>query len=84
MPLSNKPAATSLQVGNTGYFLRDGAPAKGVIEFTESDTSENPVNTEVTLVRYKFIGIEQWYPASKVYSSKSALKSATETATDAL
>ncbi len=84
MPLSNKPAATPLQVGNTAYFLLEGAPAKGVIEFTESDTTENPVNTEVTKIQYKFKNIEHWFSASDVYSSKAALKTATDSAVDAL
>ncbi|MBN8570455.1 MAG: hypothetical protein J0M18_12565 [Ignavibacteria bacterium] len=82
MALSNKPASTSLQVGNYGWFIYNNSPVKAKILKTISDVS-NP-NNDTSGVQNNFFyfeGYTEKFSSSQVYSSKSELTSAITAAT---
>lgn len=82
MALSNKPAVTSLQVGDFGWFIYNNSPVKAKVIKTISDMS-NPNNDSsgVQINSYYFEGYSELFISTQVYSSKSALTTAITTAT---
>jgi len=82
MALSNKPASTSLQVGDYGWFIYNNTPVKAKVLKTISDVSNpNEDTTGVQLNSYYFEGYSERFMSSQVYSSKSALTGAITSAT---
>ncbi len=84
MALSNKPASTSLQVGDYGWFIYNNAPVKAKIVKTISDVSNPDNNTSgIQTNTYYFDGYPEKFTSSQIYTSKSALTTALSTATPA-
>lgn len=82
MALSNKPAVTSLQVGDFGWFIYNNVPVKAKVVKTVSDVSNpNDDSNGVQINTYYFEGYSEKFPSSKIYVSKSALTGALTTAT---
>lgn len=89
MPITNKPAATTFQVGATvyvPYVPNDATPKAVVIESTESivtDVDENGVAEQVDY--YYFVGYPGFkLPVSKVFTDKTALEAYTDALIDSV
>lgn len=82
MALSNKPASTSLQVGDFGWFIYNNVPVKAKIVKTISDViNPDNNNTGIQINSYYFEGYSEKFASSQIYTSKSELTSAVSSAT---
>ena len=74
MPLSNKPAATKMQVGETAYWLSGGEIKSALIEKITVEVSDPAGNgTALQINTYKLAGTADNVPESKIFHSRNAL-----------
>lgn len=86
MAVTNTPSVTSIQVGATVYFIENNIPVKGEVSGTISQVTDvNSDNTAEEVVTYELVGKGNVpYDSSRLYASGSALKTAFDSAVDAL
>lgn len=88
MPVTGKPSVTANQVGATVYFISPytNRPAKDTVLSTSSIvTDKNTDNTGEQEDTYYLTNYGNLpFPASKLYASESALKTAMDSLMDAL
>ena len=85
MPITNKPAVTTYQVGATVYFIYNNSPKSAVVEQTDSevtDTDNNDVAEQVNY--YKLSNYSEPFKSSQLASSKANLKTLFNNLVDAM
>lgn len=74
MPLSGKPAATELQVGEDVYFIYDNKPQAAKVVSTSTEvTNPNSDSSGVTETIYYLEGYSKAFSYQEVYDSKASL-----------
>ena len=85
MPITNKPSVTPLQVGATAYFVYNNLPQSAKVIKTISEITDQDDNgTAEERVTYYLEGYTEAFHSSRLFSSKSTLKTDLNTTADSL
>ena len=85
MPITNKPSVTPLQVGATAYFVYNNTPRSAKVIKTVSEITDQDDNgTAEERVTYYLEGYTEAFHSSRLFSSKSTLKTDLNTTADSL
>lgn len=76
---------TTHQVGATVYFIEEDLPQEATVVETQNTVYKDANDATVEVIEYKLSGKgNKWYPASEIYASVAAMKTAFGTLADAL
>lgn len=85
MPITNKPSVTSLQVGEKAYFVYNNVPKSANVLKTVSEVTDlNDDGIAEEVIYYYLEGFNEPFLDSRLFSSKTNLKTNLESSADSL
>ncbi len=85
MPITNKPTVTALQVGATAYFIYNNVPQSAKVLKTVSEVTDvNNDSTAEESVLYFLEGYTEPFHSSRLFTSKTNLKTDITSIADSL